>query len=133
MKKLLLILICAMPLVGFSQQLTEKDPKNEDVFIAVEKMPEYPGGNEAMMDYLSKNLKYPDDAAEKNIQGKVYVSFIVSKEGKVSDVEVIRGVNESLDNEAIRIVKAMPPWKVGMQGDKPVKVKFTLPIVFKLN
>ncbi|MBP6511207.1 MAG: energy transducer TonB [Bacteroidia bacterium] len=133
MKKLLLILICAVPLAGISQQLTEKDPKNEDVFIAVEKMPEYPGGNGAMMKYISNNLKYPDDAAEKDIQGKVYVSFIVSELGKISDVEVVRGVNELLDNEAKRIVKDMPTWKPGMQGDKPVKVKFILPIVFKLN
>lgn len=133
MKKLLFILLLLQPFIGISQQLTEKDPTNDEVFIAVEVMPEFPGGNAAMMQYLSKNLKYPEDAAAHNIQGKVYVSFIISEAGRVSDVVVLRGVNESLDKEAIRIVNAMPAWKPGTQNDKPVKVKFNLPIVFKLT
>ena len=133
MKKLLFILMCSLPFAGFAQQLPEKDPSDENVFIAVEVMPEFPGGATAMMEYLSKSVKYPSDALVVKIAGKVYVSFVINEKGKVTEVKVLRGIGTSCDKEALRVVTEMPDWKPGKQNDKPVKVKYTLPIIFKLS
>ncbi|MBL0095291.1 MAG: energy transducer TonB [Bacteroidetes bacterium] len=133
MYRLCLLLILILPLQSFSQRLPEKDPKNEKVFISVEKMPEFPGGKEAMNDFIVKELNYPVGAKESGIEGKVYLSFIVNSKGKVGEVEVLRGVHPELDKEAIRIVKAMPDWMPGSQDDVPVDVRLTLPFYFKLN
>jgi protein TonB len=133
MKKLLFILLFILPFAGYSQQLPEKDPSDENVFIAVETMPEFPGGTAAMMDYLSKSVKYPSDALAVKITGKVFVSFVINEKGKVTDVKVLRGIGTSCDKEAIRVVNEMPDWKPGVQNDEAVKVKYTLPIAFKLN
>lgn len=133
MKKLLFILLFILPFIGFSQQLPEKDPSDENVFIAVEVMPEFPGGTTAMMEYLSKSVKYPSDALAVKITGKVYVSFVINENGKVTDVKVLRGIGTSCDKEAIRVVSEMPDWTPGTQNEKPVKVKYTLPIAFKLS
>ena len=133
MKKLLFILLFTLPYFGFSQQLPEKDPSDENVFIAVEVMPVFPGGPSAIMDYLNTNLKYPVDAKEKKIQGRVYVSFVVSEKGKVSGVKVLRGLSETIDAEAIRVINAMPDWIPGTQNGKAVKVSLNIPINFKLN
>lgn len=133
MKNLLIILMCALPFVGFSQQLPEKDPSDENVFIAVEVMPEFPGGTSAMMDYIFKSLHYPSAALAAKITGRVFVSFIVNEKGKVTDVKVLRGIGAGCDEEAVRVIKEMPDWKPGMQDDKPVKVKYTLPVAFKLS
>lgn len=133
MKKLLFILMFLLPFIGFAQQLPEKDPSDENVFIAVELMPEFPGGTTAMMEYISKSLKYPSDAFEAKITGKVFVSFVINEKGKVTEAKVLRGIGTSCDKEAIRVVNEMPDWKPGRQDDKPVKVKYTLPIAFKLS
>ncbi|MBK7965013.1 MAG: energy transducer TonB [Bacteroidetes bacterium] len=133
MKKLLFLLMFLLPFIGFAQQLPEKDPSDENVFIAVEVMPEFPGGTAAMMEYLSKSVKYPSDALEAKITGKVFVSFIINEKGKVTDAKVLRGIGTSCDNEAIRVVNEMPNWKPGTQSGKAVKVKYTLPIAFKLS
>lgn len=110
----------------------KEKPKNE-VYTFVEEMPEFPGGQAALMTYLQKNISYPADAREKGIQGKVFLSFVVDATGQVKDVKVIRSVDPSLDKEALRVVKAMPLWKPGKQGGKPVSTMFNLPINFKLN
>jgi TonB family protein len=133
MRKLLFILMFIIPVLGMSQQLPEKDPTDENVFIAVEVMPEYPGGTQAMMVYISKNMKYPVDALAAKITGKVFVSFVVDERGKVTQAKVIRGISTSCDQEALRVVKEMPDWKPGTQSDRPVKVKYTLPVMFKLS
>jgi TonB family protein len=105
----------------------------DDPFDVVEQMPEFPGGMEALMKYLQESVKYPKEAFEKGIQGRVLVQFIVEKDGSISEVEVVKKVNEYLDAEAVRVVNAMPKWKPGMQKGKPVRVKFTLPITFRLS
>lgn len=133
MKKLLFILMMILPFAGFTQKLPEKDPTDENVFIAVEVMPEFPGGTTALMEYISNTLKYPNDALAAKVAGKVFVSFIINEKGKAIDVKVLRSLSKSCDAEAIRVVKDMPDWKSGMQDEKPVKVKYTLPIVFKLS
>ena len=103
------------------------------VFEVVEEMPEFPGGVDAMMEYLQKELRYPESAKEKGIQGRVTVQFIIDKEGNVTNSKVTRSVDKDMDAEAIRLVKAMPKWKPGMQKGKAVAVKYTVPVVFRLE
>ena len=100
---------------------------------AVEVMPEYPGGMNAMFDFIQKNVKYPKSAKEKGIEGKVYVSFVVEKDGSLSSFQVLRSVNDELDAEAIRVLKAMPKWKAGMQDGKAVRVHYVMPFKFQLS
>ena len=95
-------------------------------------MPEYPGGINKLMEYLSKNIEYPKAARESGIQGRVFVSFIVEKDGSISNVKVIRSIGGGCDEEAVRVVKAMPKWKPGKQRGKAVRVSYMLPVVFKL-
>ena len=103
------------------------------VFEVVEEMPEFPGGVDAMMEYLQKELRYPESAKEKGIQGRVTVQFLIDKEGNVTNSKVTRSVDKDMDTEAIRLVKAMPKWKPGMQKGKAVAVKYTVPVVFRLE
>ena len=103
------------------------------VFEVVEEMPEFPGGVDAMMEYLQKELRYPESAKEKGIQGRVTVQFIIDKEGNVTNSKVTRSVDKDMDTEAIRLVKAMPKWQPGMQKGKAVAVKYTVPVVFRLE
>jgi TonB family protein len=107
---------------------------NEPVYDVVKTMPEFKGGFDAMVNYLVTNIKYPEDAKKNNIQGTVFVSFIVMKNGKVEDVSILKGVNPDLDNEALRVVKGMPDWNPGRNDDgKIVNVRFNLPIKFALD
>ena len=102
-------------------------------FSVVEIAPEFPGGSGALLKFLSTNIKYPTISAEQGIQGSVYVSFIVERDGSISEVKNVRGVTTELDAEAIRVVKAMPNWTPGRQDGKAVRVKFVLPIRFRLD
>jgi TonB family protein len=105
----------------------------EEVFTVVEQMPEFLGGMNAMQQFLMKSVLYPQAAREKGIQGKVYVTFVVGKEGSVSNVKIVRGVHPLLDAEALRVVNAMPKWTPGKQSGKDVAVQFTIPIKFTLQ
>ena len=115
------------------QDKQKKTNSNEPVFVAVQKMPEFVGGMDALMNYLSTNIQYPAEAQQKGIHGTVIISFIVEKDGSLSDVQVVRGVDPSLDNEALKVIQKMPKWIPGQQDGKNVRVKFTLPVEFKLN
>ena len=110
-----------------------EEESDDDFFMVVENMPEFPGGDLGLMKYIQKNVKYPPIAKEYNITGKVYVSFIVDKSGSVTNVKVVRGVDKNLDAEALRVVKSLPKYKPGKQRGKPVRVMFTIPINFTLN
>ena len=112
---------------------TAQTKKNNMVYDVVEVMPQYPGGQIAMLKYIMQNIKYPKQIMEEGIQGRVTVSFIVEKDGRVSNVRLLRSVQPSLDKEAIRVVKSMPKWTPGKQNGKPVRVRFNLPVMFKLN
>ena len=115
-------------------EVKEEEEDEEVVFVVVEKMPEFPGGQQALFKYLSENVKYPAIAQENGIQGRVICQFVVNKDGKIVDVEVVRsGGDPSLDKEAIRVIKSMPPWKPGQQRGKPVRVKYTVPVNFRLQ
>ena len=103
------------------------------VFDVVEEMPSFPGGQGALMQYLASNIKYPVVAQENGIQGRVIVSFVVERDGSISDVKVARSVDPSLDREAQRVVKSMPKWKPGKQNGSAVRVKYTVPVVFRLQ
>ena len=110
-----------------------EEEADDEFFMVVENMPEFPGGDLGLMNYIRKNVKYPPIAKEYNITGKVYVSFIVDKTGSVTNVKIVRGVDKNLDAEALRVVKSLPKYKPGKQRGKPVRVMFTIPINFTLN
>ena len=111
-----------------------EEEEEEVVFVVVESMPEFPGGQQALFKYLSENVKYPVIAQENGIQGRVICQFVVNKYGSIVDVEVVRsGGDPSLDKEAIRVIKSMPKWKPGKQRGKAVRVKYTVPVNFKLQ
>lgn len=112
----------------------EEEEEEEVIFVVVESMPEFPGGQQALFKYINENVKYPVIAQENGIQGRVICQFVVNKDGSIVDIEVVRsGGDPSLDKEAVRVVKSMPKWKPGKQRGKPVRVKFTVPINFKLQ
>ncbi|MBQ0033727.1 MAG: energy transducer TonB [Bacteroidales bacterium] len=116
------------------QQVVEEEEVEEEVFVVVEKMPEFPGGQAALFKFLSENVKYPVIAQENGIQGRVICQFVVNKDGSIVDVEVVRtGGDASLDKEAVRVIKSMPKWHPGQQRGKPVRVKYTVPVNFKLQ
>ncbi|MBO7050049.1 MAG: energy transducer TonB [Bacteroidaceae bacterium] len=111
----------------------EPEPEEEEIFMVVEDQPEFPGGTAALLEYLRKNIKYPAICRENNIQGRVLVTFIVNKDGAIVEPEVVKSVNPSLDKEALRVIAGMPKWKPGSQRGKPVRVKYTVPVNFRLN
>ena len=111
----------------------EGETEDDQIFISVQQMPEFPGGQMALRRYIAEHIQYPVLARENDIEGVVTVQFVVGKKGEVSNVFVIRGVDPLLDSEAVRVVKSLPRFKPGMQQGRPVKVWFTLPIVFKLQ
>ncbi len=108
-----------------------EDTGEENIFMVVEDMPQFPGGN--VTKWIAKNVKYPQLAQENGIQGKVFIKFVIEKDGSITDVQVSRGVDASLDREAVRVIKAMPKWKPGKQRGKAVRVSYTLPINFQLS
>lgn len=114
-------------------EIKKEEPKEEEIFQIVEDMPEYPGGAAELMKYLGKNTNYPTIALENGVQGRVIVEFVINRDGSIVDVKVARGVDPSLDKEAIRVVSSMPKWKAGKQGGKTVRVKYTLPVMFRLK
>jgi len=109
------------------------EPKTEEIFKSVEQMPQFPGGEAALMKFLASHINYPPMAAENNVQGKVIVQFVVDKTGKVGEVKVVRNVDKDLDNEAVRVCQALPKFTPGRQNGRPVSVWYTLPIQFKLQ
>ena len=118
------------------EEIAQPEPPKEEenkVFDAVEENPSFPGGQAALMQWLNANIKYPVIAAENGIEGRVIVQFVVSKTGSISDVRVVRGVDPSLDKEAVRVVSNMPNWTPGRQNGTTVNVRFTLPVTFRLQ
>ncbi len=112
---------------------TEIVAQGDEVFTVVEKMPEYPGGDDARVKYMAHNLLYPESAIKNKTEGTVYISFIVEKNGAVTDVTLLKGIGGECDTEAVRIIKNMPHWIPGTQRGEPVRVKFTIPVKFKLS
>ncbi len=113
--------------------VVEEVVEEEQIFQVVEEMPSFPGGDAECMRFLNKNIKYPTIAQENGIQGRVILQFVVNKDGSIVDVTIARSVDPYLDKEAVRVVKMMPKWKPGKQRGKPVRVKYTLPVMFRLQ
>ncbi len=111
----------------------EEPLEKQQIFVVVEEMPSFPGGDTELMKFIYSNIQYPEIAKENNIQGRVTLRFCVTSKGTVEFVSVVRGVDESLDNEAIRVIKMMPLWKPGKQGGKPVNVWYSVPVSFQLK
>ena len=154
MKKLLILIIAFLPVVAMAQQ-TQQVPQisgspsdegvpvppandaskveQEPIFTFTEVMPEFPGGESAMIAFLQKHVKYPADAKQQKKHGTVYLSFVVNEDGRITDVKVLRSVFPSLDKEAVRIVSVMPNWKPGMQNGKAVKCQFNFPVIFEIR
>ena len=134
MKKMILLsMMAVLCLLTANAQKTVVSQSNQSVYDQVEQMPEFPGGMPAMIEYLQTNIKYPKDAIKQNVGGRVMVMFVVEADGSLSNVRVARKVFTSLDSEAVRVVKAMPKWKPGQEKGRPVRVNFTLPVVFTVK
>ena len=136
MKRLImmsLMAICCLTTVLAQKTVVSQKDQKEDPFNVVEDMPAFPGGMEAMIQFISSNIKYPADAKKQKVDGRVLVNFVVEKDGSITEVKVIKPAFPSLDAEAIRVVKAMPKWKPGYQRGQAVRVQFTMPINFSLK
>ena len=139
MLPLFLILIAANSSYAGEKEKSLQEPPpvkkeaTEEIFVVVEQQPEFPGGLDAMMKFLSDSIVYPAEAKAKGIQGRVICNFVVMSDGSIDDVEIVRGVDPMIDAEAVRVLGSMPDWKPGMQRGQPVNVRFTLPVVFRLD
>ncbi len=114
-------------------QEEEEVVEEQQIFLVVEEMPSYPGGEQEMYRFISQNIEYPRMAKESGISGRVFVTFVVEKDGSVTDVQVLRGIGGGCDEEAIRVIKSMPKWKAGKQRGKAVRVQYRMPIKFTLQ
>ena len=136
MKRLILMslmAICSLTTVLAQKTVVSQKDQKEEPFNVVEDMPAFPGGMEAMIQFISSNIQYPADAQKQKVDGRVLVNFVVEKDGSITEVKVIKPAFPSLDAEAIRVVKAMPKWKPGYQRGQAVRVQFTMPINFSLK
>ena len=120
-------------LVEDLKQVVTEAPVEEEVFDMVEQAPQFPGGQAELMAWLGKNIRYPVIAQENGIQGRVICQFVVGSDGSVRDIKVMRGVDASLDKEAVRVIQSMPKWIPGRQNGKAVSVRYTLPVTFRLQ
>lgn len=112
---------------------TGEEESAPQIFTVVEQMPEFPGGTAALMKYLGKNINYPPTAIERGVEGRVFVSFVVGPDGSITDVQVLKGIGSGCDQEAVRVIQKMPPWKPGKQSGRAVTVRYQLPVIFKLS
>jgi protein TonB len=115
------------------QAQTKESKMKDGVYTEVEEMPEYPGGINALMSEIASGIKYPDEAKKNGVQGKVFVSFVVDEQGKVTNAKIERGVDSALDAESLRVVNGLKTWKPGKEKGKAVKVAFTIPINYALD
>ena len=113
-------------------EVVEEEVVEQEIFQIVEEMPSYPGGEKALLEYVAKNIKYPQIARETGIQGRVFVGFVVEPDGSVSNVKILRGIGGGCDEEAMRVIKSLPKWKPGKQRGRAVRVSYQIPVVFKL-
>ncbi|MCF8331705.1 MAG: energy transducer TonB [Bacteroidales bacterium] len=105
---------------------------DSSIFTVIEDSPEFPGGQDSLMAYLNRNIHYPKEAMEKGIEGTVYVTFVIEKDGSVNKVQILRGIGKACDEEAMRVIRNMSRWKPGFQRGKPVRVQYNIPIKFQL-
>ncbi|MEX1003249.1 MAG: energy transducer TonB [Crocinitomicaceae bacterium] len=133
MKIIILLLLLVGVQIGYASDIQQDTTKTEMIYDMPEQMPQFPGGADAMEQFISSHIKYPPEAKAKNIQGKVYVQFVVEKDGSISEIKIRRGAHQLLDDEAVRVIKLMPDWKPGSMRGKKVRVRYTIPITFGLS
>ncbi|MBQ21754.1 MAG: hypothetical protein CMD31_13450 [Flavobacteriales bacterium] len=143
LQKPIIFLIMLLTFVGsisFAQEIEKEEPFtieeekiDTDVFVIVEQMPEFPGGQDSLYKFLGANIVYPNKAKKDGVEGKVYINFTIEKDGSINEVKVLRGVHPLLDEEAVRVVESFPKWKPGKQKGKTVRVSYNLPLNFVLN
>lgn len=114
-------------------EMGDEEEEAMEIFTVVESMPQFPGGDASLYKFLAENIEYPQIANESGIQGRVFLTFVVERDGSITDVKVLRGIGGGCDEEAIRVVQSMPKWKPGKQRGKPVRVQYNLPIKFTLE
>ena len=114
-------------------EIVEEEVVEQEIFQIVEEMPAFPGGEGKLMEYVAKNIKYPQIARETGIQGRVFVGFVVEPDGSISNVKLLRGIGGGCDEEAMRVIKSLPKWKPGKQRGKAVRVSYQIPVFFKLQ
>ena len=114
-------------------EVVEEEVVEQEIFQIVEEMPAFPGGEQKLMEYVAKNIKYPQIARETGIQGRVFVGFVVEPDGSISNVKLLRGIGGGCDEEAMRVIKSLPKWKPGKQRGKAVRVSYQIPVFFKLQ
>ena len=135
-RMIVLILVLGLTMGVMAQQesgMNANSPQDEKIYEVVERMPAFPGGQTAFFEYLKENMQYPEEAKKDGIEGRVLCKFVVEKDGSISGVRVLRSSgNESLDQEAVRVLSAMPNWTPGMQRGNPVRVLYTVPVNFRL-
>ena len=131
MKKL--ILLAAVALFCGTSAMAQSDDVDDAVFVVVEKSPEFPGGNDSLYAFIGRNIKYPEMAKKNKIEGRVFVTFVIEKDGQVSSAKLLRDIGGGCGEEALRVVNSMPKWKPGTQRGNPVRVQFNLPIMFQLQ
>lgn len=127
MRRLIILILMAFPIFGIAQDSSAED---DPIFLIVEQMPEFNGGEEGMQRFMTDNLIYIKSAKEAGVKGTVYVEFVVKGSGKVDGIRINRGLNKELDAEVLRVIKAMPAWKAGRMNGKPVNVRMVLPVKF---
>ena len=110
-----------------------EEEESNTIFVIVEEMPQYPGGDTELLKFISRSIKYPMVAQENGTQGRVICSFVINTDGHIVDAEILRGIDPALDKEALRVINTMPKWKPGKQRGKPVRVRYTIPIIFRLQ
>ncbi len=133
LSSILVLILLSSGMLQAQNDTTSSVIIEKEIFTIVEVQPQYIGGEKALMKYLQDNLVYPNDARKRNIQGTVFISFVVEPDGSISSVKCLRGIGGGCDEEAMRVVKLMPNWKPGLQRGKPVRVQFNLPIRFILK
>ena len=131
MKKLILLVVVA--LFCSTSVMAQTEVEDDAIFVVAENAPEFPGGNDSLYAYIARNIKYPETAKKEKIEGRVFVTFVIEKDGQVSSAKILRDIGGGCGEEAIRVVKNMPKWKPGTQRGNPVRFQFNLPVSFLLG
>ena len=131
MKKLILLVVVA--LFCCTSVMAQTEVEDDAIFVVAENAPEFPGGSDSLYAYIARNIKYPEAAKKEKIEGRVFVTFVIEKDGRVSNAKILRDIGGGCGEEAIRVVKNMPKWKPGTQRDNPVRFQFNLPVSFMLG
>ena len=131
MKKLILLVVVA--LFCSTSVMAQTEVEDDAIFVVAENAPEFPGGSDSLYAYIARNIKYPETAKKEKIEGRVFVTFVIEKDGQVSSAKILRDIGGGCGEEAIRVVKSMPKWKPGTQRGNPVRFQFNLPVSFLLG